>query len=193
MKEHPDVYPPSEDTELLARVLRREEPALDGAWCADVGTGTGAIASTLQALGARVVAVDVSPVAARLARENLGGRADVARGDLAGALRGPFAVVAFNAPYLPSEPHERVEGWLDHAFHGGEGGVETSERFARDLPRVLAPDGRAYLVVSSRADLDRLRAACEAADLGVEKLDAERWFFEEVAIWRLRPGRRRWI
>lgn len=185
MKLHPHVYEPAEDTELLRRVLREQEPSLVGRRALDVGTGTGAVTRTLLDLGARVVAVDVSPHAATLARENAPG-ADVVRGDLMGALRGPFEVVAFNAPYLPSEPHERVEGWLDRAFHGGEGGVEVSERFVRDLPRVLAPEGRAYLVVSSRADLDRLRAAVRGAGLLEETVGTERWFFEEVAVWRLR-------
>lgn len=184
MKLHPDVYEPSEDTELLVRTLREREPTLAGQRALDVGTGTGAIAAALSALGARVVAVDVSPHAVALARENAPG-ADVLRGDLMGALRGRFAVVAFNAPYLPSAPEERLAGWIDRAFHGGDAGVEVSERFVRDLPRVLAPGGRAYLVVSSRADLDRLAATIAAAGLRHEKLASARWFFEEVAVWRL--------
>lgn len=185
MKEHPEVYPPSEDTDLLRRVLARDEPSLPGLWCADIGTGTGALARALLAAGARVVAVDLNPHAARLARENLGGAADALRGDLTTALRGPFEVVTFNAPYLPSAEEERVAGWLDHAFHGGEGGIEVSARLVRDLPRILAPGGRAYLVVSSRADLDALAKVAADAGLVVEKRDAARWFFEEVAVWRL--------
>lgn len=183
---HPDVYEPAEDTDLLARVLREREPDLRGRRCADVGTGTGAIALVLAELGARVVAVDVSPLAVGLARENLAGRAlGVVRGDLMGALSGPFDVVAFNAPYLPSEPEERIEGWLDRAFHGGEGGVEVSERWVHDLPRVLAPQGRAYLAVSSRADLERLARAVRAAGFAHEPAGSARFFFEEIAIWRL--------
>lgn len=185
MRLHDDVYEPAEDTALLQRVLREREPSLSGRLALDVGTGTGAVARTLVELGARVVAVDVSPHAVLLARENARG-ADVVRGDLMRALCGPFDVVTFNAPYLPSAPHERVEGWLDRAFHGGEGGIEVSARFVRDLPRVLAPGGRAYLVVSSRADLDALREAVREAGLAEESVGAERWFFEEVAVWRLR-------
>lgn len=186
MKLHPDVYEPAEDTDLLARVLREREPDLRARWCVDVGTGTGAIALVLAGLGARVVAVDVSPLAVTLARENLAGRAEgVVRGDLMAALRGPFDVVTFNAPYLPSAPEERIEGWLDRAFHGGEDGVEVSERWVRDLPRVLAPEGRAYLVVSSRADLDRLARAALEAGFAHEPVGSARFFFEEVAVWRL--------
>lgn len=188
MRLHKDVYEPAEDTELLVRVLREREPDLRGRWCADVGTGTGAVALALAALGARVVALDVSPLAAGLARENLAGAhgaAGVVRGDLLAPLRGPFEVVAFNAPYLPSEPEERVAGWLDKAFHGGEGGVEVSARFVRDLPRVLAPRGRAYLVASSNADLPRLDAAVAEAGLAREAVASARFFFEEIAVWRL--------
>ena len=184
MKLHPDVYEPSEDTDLLVRVLREREPHLAGQRAVDVGTGSGAVAAAMVVLGARVVAVDVSPHAVAVARENVPG-ADVVRGDLTRALRGPFDVVAFNAPYLPSEPEERLAGWIDRAFHGGEGGIEVSERFVADLARVLAPQGRAYLVVSSRAHLDRLADAARAAGFAHEKVASTRWFFEEVAVWRL--------
>lgn len=167
------MYEPAEDSELLVRVLMEREPAIRG-WAADVGTGSGIIARQLAASGARVVRTDINPHAAL----------DV-RCDLASALRGPFEVVAFNAPYLPSAPEERVEGWLDHAFHGGEGGIEVSARLVRDLPRILAPGGRAYLVVSSRAELETLAGAIGEAGFHHESVGSVRFFFEEVAVWRL--------
>ena len=175
-----DTYEPAEDTDILLAVLRGED--LRGARAVDVGTGSGVVGRAMADAGARVVAVDLNPAAVRAARA-LGLAA--LRGDLLAALRGPFDVVAFNAPYLPSSDEERVAGWLDHAFHGGEGGVEVSARFVADLPRVLAPGGRAYLVVSSRADLDRLSRAVAAAGLRQEKVASARFFFEEVAVWRL--------
>ena len=175
-----DVYEPAEDTFLLRDALLAEP--LAGLRALEVGPGSGVVSRAMMDAGARVVAVDVNPEAARATRA-LG--VPVLRGDLTTAFRGPFDVVAFNAPYLPSEPEERVEGWLDHAFHGGEGGVEVSERFVRDLPRVLAPGGRAYLVASSRADLGRLAGAVAAAGLRHEKVASARFFFEEVAVWKL--------
>ncbi|HEX2022797.1 MAG TPA: HemK2/MTQ2 family protein methyltransferase [Candidatus Thermoplasmatota archaeon] len=179
-----EVYEPAEDSALLAQAILERERLPAGAWALDVGTGTGVVARALESLGARVVAVDLNPKATEVARENLDG-ALVLRGDLATALRGRFEVVAFNAPYLPSGPEERVDGPIDHAFHGGEGGVEVSERFVRDLPRLLAPGGRAYLVVSSRADLPRLEAAVARAGLSREVAARARFFFEEIAVWRL--------
>ena len=202
-----DVYAPSDDTELLIQALRKEESSLEGKRVADIGTGSGAVAEAMTSMGADlVVAIDISPLAARAAKGKL---ADVVRADLMSALRGPFDVVdggradeppstsrtrqrwsgfdvvAFNAPYLPSSAEERVEGWLDKAFHGGEGGVEVSEAFVRDLRRVLAPGGRSYLVVSSRADLDRLRATVREAGFHEEKVASARFFFEEIAVWKL--------
>lgn len=178
-----DVYAPSDDTELLIRAIREQEGSLAGKRVADIGTGSGAVGDAMADLGADlVVAIDISPLATRVAKERV---ADVVRADLMSALRGPFDVIAFNAPYLPSSPEERVEGWLDKAFHGGEGGVEVSEAFVRDLRRVLAPDGRAYLVVSSRADLDRLALAVAGAGFRHEKVASARFFFEEIAVWKL--------
>lgn len=174
-----DVYEPAEDTALLLSVL----PSPFGAGRAlEVGPGSGVVAAALQAEGWRVAAVDINPAAVDATRL-LG--VDAFRGDLATAVRGPFDLVVFNAPYLPSSDEERVEGWLDHAFHGGEGGVEVSERLVQDLPRLLAERGEAYLVVSSRADLPRLASAVARAGLRHEKVAAERFFFEEVAVWRL--------
>jgi release factor glutamine methyltransferase len=174
-------YEPAEDTELLLAALRRE--ALSGARCCEVGSGSGVVArAMLDAGAARVVAVDANPQAAAATRA-LG--VPVVRGDLLTPLRGPFDLVAFNAPYLPSAEDERLPGEIDRAFHGGEDGVEVSERFAADLPRVLAPGGRALLVVSSRADLDRLARAIGHAGLGTQKVAAARFFFEEIAVWRL--------
>ena len=181
-----EVYEPSEDTELLLRVLREREPELRGLRALEVGPGSGVVARALADAGARVVAVDINPGAVAATRA-LG--IEALRGDLAGAMRGPFDVVVFNAPYLPSSEEERVEGWLDHAFHGGEGGVEVSERFVRDLARLLAPGGRAYLVVSSRADLDRLRSVVQAEGLSAAPAGAARFFFEEISVWRIvRPN-----
>lgn len=147
-----------------------------------MGTGGGAVAEAMRGAGADVLAIDINPLATIATQARA---IEVLRGDLASGVRGPFDVIAFNAPYLPSSEEERVAGWLDKAFHGGEGGVEVSERLVRDLPRLLAPEGRAFLVVSSRADLERLAGTIEDAGLRWEQVGSKRFFFEEIAVWRI--------
>lgn len=168
---------------MMERVLREREADAAGKLALDVGTGSGALAAVLQELGARTMAVDIAPAAVAAAREKCG--PIVYRGDLASAARGPFDVVVFNPPYLPSAEDERLEGWIDVAFHGGEGGVEVTIAFVRDLARLLAQGGRAYIVVSSRADLPRLAKAIAEGGFEVHMMASMRFFFEEIAIWKL--------
>lgn len=177
-----EYYEPGDDTHMMQRVLREREATPTGR-ALDVGTGSGALAATLQELGWPVVATDINPHAASATREKLG--PVVARGDLAKAMRGPFEVVVFNPPYLPSDEDERLEGWIDAAFHGGEGGIEVTLAFLADLPRYLAPGGRAYIVVSDRADLAGLTRAIDAAGFEAYVMASMRFFFEEIAIWRI--------
>src|SRR5438067_12721055 len=181
-------YEPAEDTDLLLDALRKEHPPA-GARCCEVGVGSGVVARAMMDVGASVIGVDINPAAAWEAHR-LG--VPAVRGDLLTALRGPFDLVAFNAPYLPSADDERLPGDIDRAFHGGEGGVEVSARFVADLPRVLAPEGRALLVASSRADLDTLAAAVTRAGLRHEKVASARFFFEEISVWRLRRTSPSW-
>lgn len=177
-----DVYPPSEDTDLLLKALREQEPMLRGLRAVEVGSGSGVVARWMMDAGARVVAIDLNPHATAATRA-LG--VPAIRGDLLSALRGRFDVIAFNAPYLPSAPEERIDGPIDLAFHGGVGGIEVSARFADDLRRVLAPDGRAYLVVSNRADLATLMAHLDALRIRWAPVARSRFFFEEIAVWKL--------
>jgi release factor glutamine methyltransferase len=113
----------------------------------DVGTGSGIGAIAAARRGARVVAVDISSEAVRCARINVllnrvEDRVEVRCGDLFEPVCGErFDLVLFNPPFYAGTPRAswelawRSEGVLD--------------RFARDLPTVLTPSGRALLIVSS--------------------------------------------
>lgn len=146
-----DVYAPAEDSALLAGVTaeRVEEAEL----VLDVGTGTGYVARRIaDATGARVVGADVNPAACRRARED---GVAVVRCDLVEPFRaGAFDAVVFNPPYLPVDPENEWERWLETAVSGGETGREVVERFLDDVGRVLAPGGSAFLLVSTFTDVD---------------------------------------
>jgi len=99
--------------------------------------------------------------------------------------RGPFDLVMFNPPYLPTEDGLSP----DRRETGGPEGDELSMRFVKELPRVLTPGGRAYLVTSSLQPEGRL-AAMAADRFGVEVAGATKHFFEEISVLTLalRPG-----
>jgi release factor glutamine methyltransferase len=116
----------------------------------DVGTGSGAIALAIadEHPGARVVALDASPDALSLARENLertalGDRVDLVEGDLEHGLpRAPYDLVVANPPYVPAEEiaalAPEVRDWEPRAAIVDAGQSELVERAALD---VLKPGG----------------------------------------------------
>ena len=120
----------------------------------DVGTGSGCIACALATERADldVVAVDVSPAAAAVARENvraldLAGRVRVVAADLFAGLRDIRAdLIVSNPPYLPSAlmpelpPEVRIhEPRL--ALDGGSDGLAVIRRIATAARRYLRPSG----------------------------------------------------
>jgi release factor glutamine methyltransferase len=137
------IYQPEADTMILLRAARSEVNAGDRVL--EIGTGSGLIAAEL-ARDYDVVATDINPHAAFCAREK---GLEVIRGDMFSGIRGKFDLVIFNPPYLPTQPEERIDDWLEYALDGGPDGRRVIERFARDVGSVLAPAGRILLLVSS--------------------------------------------
>jgi len=147
-----EVYPPAEDSSLLLRAALREIGETDRVL--EVGTGSGYVAAGLSGRAAAVVVTDINPHAAACARAR--GLAAV-RTDLFAGLSGPFDLILFNPPYLPTAPEERIDDWLEYALDGGPTGRVVIERFIADAGRVLAPFGRVLLLVSSLTGLDEVR------------------------------------
>lgn len=191
LEQHPEVYRPAEDTDLMLRALDAL-PVAGGARACDVGTGTGALALALARRGARVLAVDRHPAAVRLARANAarnGLALGVARSDLLEGVRGPFDLIVFNPPYLPVEGEAR--GPLAQAWEGGEGGIAWAPTFLEGLAHTLAPRGGALVCLSSLGDPEGFRRlaarqgfACATA--ASEKLSWE--MLEAVRLHRVHPG-----
>ena len=146
------VYSPEADTFLLLDAARAE--VKPGDRVLEVGTGSGYIAAALLRT-CNIVATDINPHAVLCARE-LG--MDVVRGDLFSGIRSTFDLVIFNPPYLPTQPDEQIDDWLEYALDGGASGRNVIERFAADVDRVLAPSGRILLLISS---LTGPREVCE--------------------------------
>ncbi|WP_067049495.1 HemK2/MTQ2 family protein methyltransferase [Methanofollis ethanolicus] len=150
--QHDQVYEPAEDTFLLRDAALAEVRPDDRVL--EVGCGSGAVSTSLLDRAASVVATDINPHAVGAGWER---GVETVRTDLMAGLRGPFDLVLFNPPYLPTQPEERIDDWLEYALDGGPTGRATIERFAADVGRVLAPFGRVLLLVSSLTDPDEVR------------------------------------
>ena len=148
----PGVFIPRPETEVLvehAVALAADVPGV----ILDLCCGSGAVACALAAElpTHRVVAVDASPAACVLTRDNarclgLSERIGVVRGDLTEALGGPFALLACNPPYITSDDLDALPVEVrDHdpsaALDGGPDGLDFYRRLAPELTRLLAPGG----------------------------------------------------
>jgi release factor glutamine methyltransferase len=155
----PHVFVPRRRTELLAR--EAAALAVPGSVVLDLCCGTGAVglAVATRVPGVTVHAADVDPAAAANAARTLapvGGT--VWTGDLfaplPAELLGRFAVVAVNAPYVPSEriadmPREARDFEPHVALDGGGDGLDVHRRVAAEVVRWLAPGG-AVLIETGR-------------------------------------------
>lgn len=145
----PDVLIPRPETEHVVEVALAV--GRGAGRIVDVGTGSGALAVTLQLeTGAVTAATDISPAAAAIAAANahrLGARAGFAVCDLLAGIAGQSAdLIVSNPPYVPlGDRHglqREVRDWEPHvALFAGETGFEIYERIVADAPRVLRPGG----------------------------------------------------
>ena len=172
------VYQPEADTYLLLETARNE--VNPGDRILEVGTGSGLISCELAKVSV-VVATDINPHAARAAH-NAG--LDVVLTDLIGGIRGPFDLVLFNPPYLPTQPEERMDDWFEYALDGGESGRVVIERFARNIGDVLAPGGRILLLISSLTGLSEVQELF--ASLGYSSGIATQQVVEDEVLYVLR-------
>jgi release factor glutamine methyltransferase len=151
----------------------------------DVGTGTGAIALAIadEHPGSAVTAIDVSPEALALARENsarTGVAVELVEQDLTGGLgEAEYDLVVSNPPYVTEEEwatlQPEVRDWEPRLATVGEDHTDEIADHARDA---LRPGGHLVLEVAD------LRAQAVAALL-------ERCGYEDVTVTEDLAGRDR--
>ncbi|RBQ24139.1 MAG: Release factor glutamine methyltransferase [Methanocorpusculum sp. MCE] len=155
------IYFPAEDTYLQIKAARAEVQPTDRVL--EIGTGSGAVAKSVSEVTPSVLAVEINPHAAQYAHEV--NSIEVIRGDLFDPVCGEFDLILFNAPYLPTDPAERFDDWLEYALDGGPSGREVVERFLREAPSRLATFGRILLLISSLTGIDEVLKICHAEGL----------------------------
>jgi len=119
----------------------------------DVGVGSGAIALAIadEHRGAEVLAVDSSPDALALARENLSrasvnGRVRLVEGNLLSDVRGPFDLVVSNPPYVSPEEYETLQPEIRlYEPYRALVGVGVGREVAAQARRLLRPGGQLVL------------------------------------------------
>lgn len=159
-----DVLIPRPETEHLVVALvdaLKECEGTEPTLC-DVGTGSGiiAVSAAKHLPGARVTAIDRSPAALAVARENAASHGvadsiDFVEGDLLTALPAEqqFDCVASNPPYVSAAEMEQLPREVrDHepreALLAGERGTEVIERLLPQAVAHLKPGGHLLIEIS---------------------------------------------
>jgi release factor glutamine methyltransferase len=173
----PDVLVPRPETEVLVDwALELLPPPGRRPLVVDVGTGSGCIAAAVAAArpDVRILALDRSPAAARLARANvdalgLGAGVHVAVGDcLTGVGAGRADAILSNPPYLPSTllrilPPEVCEHEPRLALDGGPDGLAIVRRLVDQARRVLRPGGGLLLETAGHGQVGDVAALFRAS------------------------------
>ena len=154
---------PRQETEQLCEIVIAEGKATR---VVDIGTGSGVIALTLAAEwpDAQVEAVDLSPEALSLARENadrlsLAERVRFAESDLLASVTGSFDLIVANLPYIARDEIPRLTREVQRdplsALDGGPDGLDLFRRFLPQATQHL--HGRLALEIGH----DQSRALCD--------------------------------
>jgi len=184
----PGVFIPRPETEVVAGVaIDRARRAAARPVVVEPCTGTGAIAAALavEVPGSRVIATELDPAAAELARANLATlgvstATTVLVGDLLDpvepALRGHLDVLVANPPYLPAGDLGTFDPEVaDHDPHraliGGPSGHEVVDRLLALAADWLAPGGSVVVEIDARRGAD---AASVARSRGLVDVEVRR-------------------
>jgi release factor glutamine methyltransferase len=164
----PDVLIPRPETETLVRVAVEQRPGR----VLELGVGSGCVTAALlrELPEAHVTALDVSPAALALARENLeklglAERARLLEADGFESLETRFDLVVSNPPYVPTGELAGLQPELRHeprlALDGGPDGLDVIRRVAATVgERLERPGAVAVEVGAGQADrtVELLRA-----------------------------------
>lgn len=175
-----DVLIPRPETEILVEAIIKEYSNANEPVLIDVGTGSGAIAVSLakNLPQAKILAVDISPKALEIARENADSHqvshqitffSGNLLGPIPGELRGRVDCIAANLPYVPIGAKEQLQPEVQFyepslALFAGVDGF--------DLYRQLIPPAHSFLKKQGKLALE---IGLEQGELVYKELLPEKW------------------
>ena len=152
-----NVLIPRQDTEILIEKICDDIKSRNGEVSVlDIGTGSGAIAITIQKeTNAKVSAVDVSDGALEIAKHNaksLESSVDFAKSDLFENVDGKFDFFVSNPPYIESSVIETLDDEVKLnepilALDGGEDGLDFYKKIVNEAPNHLNKGGKLYFEI----------------------------------------------
>lgn len=182
------VYPPSEDSELLLEAALQEVSVEDDVL--EVGVGSGFVSSQLLGKCRSLVGTDISPPALNVASKK---GVDVVRTQFAWGIKKKFSIILFNPPYLELEEREKEEtggkgeDWMRKAIDGGKHGMEITSRFLSEVEDVMTSEGRIILIITSN-NFPYIEEEMDNRGFVYEILLKKRVFFEELYALKLHLG-----
>lgn len=189
---HPTVYDPRfyRAPAYFAEFIGHLD--LSGKRVADLCTGCGIQAlAAVRAGAAKVVAIDVNPIAAVTAGENarkngFESKVVVLASNLFSAVAAEphFDVIVVNPPFCDGEAWDVA----DRAWRAGAAYRDILDLFEQSYHR-LSPEGVMYMVNSSHADLAFLEGLIRRAGFQVKVAGRRRVLMETMVIYELRPNR----
>jgi len=178
----PEVYPPSDDSFLLAKNVKVKEKAS----VLDLGTGSG-----IQGINAamqdaeKVVSTDINENALLNAQKNakaLGFEKvfEFRKGNLFDCLKKEerFDVIVFNPPYVISEEKKYAD--LD----GGIKGRNILDEFLKSFAVHLEKDGKCFFLQSSLNGEEESTELLEEQGFETKVVARKKLFFEELLVFR---------
>jgi len=176
----PEVYPPLEDSLLLAAEVRKHAVGR----VLDMGCGSGI--QSLNALKRKsvksVLGVDVNKKAIAHCKKNIKGRkVKFIHSDLFKKVpASKFDTIIFNPPYLPKDEYPD-----DPATIGGTEGWETIERFLQQAPEYLTLNGQILLLFTSLTDKKKVHELLDTALFDWKALATNHISFETYYVYKL--------
>ena len=174
----PTVYPPREDTNLLAKQIISLGDG-KGRKALEIGCGSGALTMLLCAKGWIVNACDINPYAVAASRGNLANsnlEAEIVEGgpgseDILWSQNKPFDLIVWNLPYLERpKPGADLLGPLEEASLSDLEDEGAMEILARSISckQLLTLDGKALVVHRNEQDVVHI---CHRWGLAARKME----------------------